>query len=302
MKRPIRKIALLLVSLFVLVPLAAYWLLDSWIESAGGRQMLEKNLSARSGMKVSLDGEFDLMFLPDIGVSGTKLVIGGPGDDDLFANSEKYEISVALKPLLDGQVRIDWIRLTGGEVYPDRYRGNSSGKSGDAGGAFQMPEIQELAIRDFTVIFAGSETRPIHLEALEVSGFAAQRKAPFRLVIENLATASGWLRWDAVQSRLDLGALQLERLGQQVNGRGCLITGETVSLNLFLSAERIDLDALSQDLPDSGLGGEPGSESLPLEVRVQLSVEELKTNGAVARGVALSLGGGMPQQIVCGSE
>jgi len=264
--------------------------------------MLEKNLSERMGISVRLQGEFDLMLLPDIGVSGTDLVIGGPDAEGLVARSAEYEISVALKPLLDGQVRIDWIRLTGGEVYPDRYSGGNTHGSGDVGGAYQIPEIQELAIRDFRVIIPGWNNGPVQIMALEVSGFADRHKAPFRLEIENLATASGWLRWDSLQSRLDLGALRLERMGQHINGRGCVFTGDAVAVNLFLDAGRIDLDALRQDLPINGLGAGTGGAGPSLDFRVRFTVEELISSGAVARGVVLSLGAELPQQMVCGSD
>lgn len=264
--------------------------------------MLEKNLSEHIGINVRLQGEFDLMLLPDIGVSGTGLVIGGPDTGELVASSAEYEISVALKPLLDGQVRIDWIRLTGGEVYPDRYSAPIKNGSGNDGAAVQIPEIQELAIRDFSVNLPGWNSGPVRVEALEVSGFADRQNAPFRLEIENLVTASGWLRWDSLQSRLDLGALRLERLGQHINGRGCVFTGDAPSVNLFLDAGRIDLDALRQDLPLSGQGTGSSGAGPSLDFRVRFSVEELVSSGAVARGVVLSLGAELPQQMVCGSD
>jgi len=264
--------------------------------------MLEKNLSERLGISVQLQGAFDLMLLPDIGVTGTDLVIGGPGAEGLIASSAEYEISVALKPLLDRQVRIDWIRLTGGQVYPDRYSGGNKHGNGEAGGGYQIPEIQELAIRDFRVIFPGMNNGPLHIEALEVSGFADRQEAPFRLEVENLLTASGWLRWDSSQSRLDLGSLRLERFGQLINGRGCLLAGDAVSVNLFLDAGRIDFDALRQDLPRTGLETSSASAGPSLDIRVRFSVEELITSGAVARGVVLSLGAELPQQMVCGSD
>ncbi len=74
MKRKVWLVAL--VALVLLFP-GLYWFADAWLESSGGRQMLEQELGARFGMSVRLEGEFDLMLLPDIGVSGTRLVIGG---------------------------------------------------------------------------------------------------------------------------------------------------------------------------------------------------------------------------------
>jgi len=121
MKVSIRKLVIVILASFILLPVAAYWLADSWLESSGGRRMLEQTLSGRIGMSVRLEGEFDLMLLPAIGVSGTELVIGDPGQETEFARSREYEISVALEPLLDRKVLIEWIRLTGGHIYPERY-------------------------------------------------------------------------------------------------------------------------------------------------------------------------------------
>ena len=118
MRKRTRSILLAGLALLVLLPLASYWALNAWLESSGGRQMLERNLSARTGMNVVLGGEFDLMLLPDIGVNGTNLVIESSPSAGPLARSAEYEISVALKPLLNGQVQIDWIRLSGGEIHP----------------------------------------------------------------------------------------------------------------------------------------------------------------------------------------
>ena len=78
------KRAVVLVVVLLLLPVGLYWLADAWLESSGGRQMLEQELGARFGMSVSLEGEFDLMLLPDIGVSGTELVIGGEAGPGRF--------------------------------------------------------------------------------------------------------------------------------------------------------------------------------------------------------------------------
>ena len=131
--------------------------------------MLEQTLTGRIGMSVRLEGEFDLMLLPAIGVSGTELVIGGPEPGSEFARSHEFEISVALKPLLDRQVlrRVDQAdrrinlpqtlfshRPTLTDIDP--------AVGADSSANFVLPEIQELTIRDFQIIFAdedGDETR-----------------------------------------------------------------------------------------------------------------------------------------------
>jgi uncharacterized protein involved in outer membrane biogenesis len=285
-----RKIIIWVLGLFLLMPPLAYWALDSWLESSGGRRMLENTLSKRTGMDVKLQGAFDLMLLPDIGVSGTDLVVGGPAENDRFASSREYEISVALKPLLKGNVRIDWIRLTGGVIHPERYRSADESGSEDAQKGFQIPEIRELTIRDFEVVIPAQNEQVVEVNLLELKNFSAGQQAPFHLDIEGLAMAQGWIRWDVRKSRLDFGSLELRRQGQLLRGRGCLAVAESFAINLFLEGDQINLDRLRQDLPEFGGGGDAGMEDSPLDIKLRLEARELQLEGAVARGVVFSLG------------
>jgi len=278
------------VLLLFLLPVVAYWAVDAWLESSGGRRMLERSLSSRAGMDVRLQGDFDLMLLPDIGVSGTELVISDPQAAGPLARSADYEISVALKPLFDGQVRIDWIRLTGGEIYPERYRSDASTGSEKPAGEVKIPPIDELTIRDFELVFSGQDNQDLRIDLFEVNGFADRQQAPFRLEMDRMAQVEGWMRFDAAASRLDLGSLLISRQGQNMTGKACLFIGNEVSVQLVLEADVIDLDLLRKDLPDAGMGTGDSDEQKPLDMRVQLSVGELKSGEVLAHGVVMNLG------------
>ena len=299
MKKPVRNLLLLLLGLLILAPPLAYWAIDAWLESSGGRQMLAKNLSERTGMNVTLGGEFDLMLLPDIGVTGTDLAIESPLADQPFASSAEYEISVALKPLFNGQVQVDWIRLSDGEIHPGRYRAVQpvAGDKQETGTA-RIPKIEELTIRDFRIIPPGSDDGGIQVSAFQVSGFADRRSAPFSLEILELFSAQGSILLDMQGSSLQLKELRLERSGQRVTGEACINIGDPFSLHLVLEAQQLDLDLLRQDLPDADSWAGNGGEGAPADIRVRLSVDELLAAGAVARGAVLSLG----QEPVCGSD
>jgi uncharacterized protein involved in outer membrane biogenesis len=271
----------ILIALVLLFP-GLYWFADTWLESSGGRQMLERELGARFGMRVRLEGEFDLMLLPDIGVSGTDLVIGGDGSPgSFFASSREFEVSVALKPLFRNQVVIDWIRLTGGQVYPARY--SQSGAGSETG---PLPEIRELTLRDFDLVLAEGKVAPLSIKTLKVSDFAERRQAAFSVDVEDLVNAEGWLLWDTEQSKIQFGELRFDLAGQVLAGEACLLLQEPSSLNAELTAGTFDFDALRDRLPDTGEGGG----DLPLEIRVRLKVDELHSSGVVARGVVLNLG------------
>lgn len=299
MKKPVRNLLLLMLGLLILAPPVAYWAIDAWLESSGGRQMLAKNLSERTGMKVTLGGEFDLMLLPDIGVTGTDLAIESPLSDQPFASSAEYEISVALKPLLSGQVQVDWIRLSGGEIHPGRYRASQpvAGEKKEAGAA-RIPKIEELTIRDFQIIPPGSDNGGIQVGTFRVSGFADRRSAPFSLEIQDLFSAQGSILLDLQGSSLQLKELSLERSGQRVTGEACMNIGDPFSLHIVTKAQQLDLDLLRQNLPDADSWAGDGGEGAPVDIRVRLTVDELLAAGAVARGVVLSLG----QEPVCGTD
>ena len=296
MKVSLRKLVVVLLAGFVLLPVAAYWLADSWLESSEGRRLLEQTLSGRIGMSVRLEGEFDLMLLPAIGVSGTELVIGGPEPESELARSHEFEISVALKPLLDRKVLVEWIRLTGGSIYPERYSRTDRIDivdpvvGADASANLVLPEIQELSIRDFEILFAEEDENRLLIKELTLTDFAENRETPFTLEIEDLAAAGGTLRWDTSQSLIHLGKLQLDLAGQVVSGTACLILKSPASLHFDLQTGAFDLDEFRENLPATGASAGQGGGDLPLEIRGRFTVDELNTSGAVARGVVLSLG------------
>jgi hypothetical protein len=296
MKMSFRKLVMVVLAGFILLPVAAYWLADSWLESSGGRRMLEQTLSARIGMSVRLEGEFALMLLPAIGVSGTELVIGGPEPGLEFARSDEFEISVAIRPLLDRKVLIEWIRLSGGSIYPDRYSrtDDTDGTVGTVGANsfanLLLPEIQELTIQDFQIVLPGGEENQLQIKELTLTGFAENHQTPFTLEVTDLVTAAGTLRWSTSESLIHLGELQLDLGGQLVNGAACLFLQSPSSLHFDLQAGAFDLDVFRESLPGANDAAGQGSGDLPLEIRGRFTVDELKTSGALARGVVLSLG------------
>jgi hypothetical protein len=301
MKVALRKWVLALLTGVVLLPVVVYWIGGAWLESSGGRQLLEKTLTGLIGMSVRLEGEFELMLLPALGVSGTDLVIGGRDPESEFARSQEYEISVALWPLVDRKVLIEWLRMTGGRIYPERYSPEDDGNEGrsepeldNVGAAsaanFLLPEIRELSIRDFQIVLPGEDEFPLHVKELTINGFAENQETLFALNIRNMAAVEGWLRWDIPRSVVHFGNLRLDLEGQLVRGRACLFLQTPGSLHVELQAGVFDLDDFREGLP--GFGGDSGGDNgeLPLEIRARFMADELRSSGAVARAVVFSLG------------
>ncbi len=207
--------------------------------------------------------------------------------DSFFASSREFEVSVALKPLFHRQVVVEWIRLTGGQVYPGRYSRSGPGIDSGAGSvAGQLPEIRELTLRDFDLVLAEENVTPLKVKSLKVSDFAERRQAAFSVDVEGLVNLEGWLLWDTGQSKIQLGDLQVDLAGQTLAGEACLLLQEPVSFNAWLTAGAFDFDAFRERLPDTGKDGG----DLPLDIRVRFSVDELRSSGVVARGVVLNLG------------
>jgi hypothetical protein len=302
MKISVRKRVLALLTGIVFLPAVVYWLAGVWLESSGGRLLLEQTLTRLIGMSVRLEGEFELMLLPALGVSGTDLVIGGGDPESEFARSREYEISVALWPLVDRKVLIEWLRMTGGRVYPERYSPKDDSNEVESepdldsvgvtsAANFLFPEIRELSIRDFQIVLPGEDKFSLQVKELTISGFAENQETLFSLEIRNMAVVEGWLLWDTPRSLVHFGDLRLDLEGQLVRGRACLFLQTPGSLHVELQAGVFDLDEFREGLPD--IGGSTGEDNggLPLEIRARFIADELRSSGAVARGVVFSLGG-----------
>jgi hypothetical protein len=245
----------------ILLLLAAFWLADTWLESSGGREMLEQNLSSRIGVPVRLQGEFDLALWPSIGVSGTELVIGDPGPDSELIRSGEYAFAVALLPLLEKQLVIERVEVRGSTIYPDRFYGVL--KSG-AGG-------------------------PIHLDSLMISDFTVNQETPFAFEIDELLSVAGSFRWNPSQFVIFFSDLNLVTAGGEAVGQGCLRLQTPISLQLDLEAESLDLDTIRDSLPQMGeMAG--GGDGPSFDARIHLRAGELKAAGAVARGAVIRFG------------
>ena len=136
----------------------------------------------------------------------------------------------------------------------------------------------------------GEEESSLHIKQLTLTNFAENHQTPFTLEITDLVTAGGTLRWDTSQSLIHLGSLQIDMGGQLVNGAACLFLQSPASLHLVLQAGTFDLGVFRESLPGVNHAAGQGSGDLPLEIRGRFTVDELKTSGALARGVVLSLG------------
>lgn len=185
---------------------AAYLLVDAWLESAGGRHALERALADKVGLPVRLEGEFNVMLLPAIGVTGTVLVLGEPGAATEFARSQEYAVSLALAPLLEGRMLIESVRFADGTMHLGRWPGRESSGADQPQAAIQLPEVGRLVIQDFKLVAAEGDDKPYLLSELNLEEFAAGRRSPLRLKIRDLGAWVGSLSWNPERSELEVTA------------------------------------------------------------------------------------------------
>lgn len=228
-----RRILLFLPVLLVLLFAGVYLLAGAWLESSGGRQAIERELSRRLGMPVSLRGDFSIALLPSVGVAGTDLVIGGPTPESEVGRSEKYSVELAVLPLLNGEFVVESFRLVGGRLYPERLPRAADAAPNSAPALLRLPEVESFSVRDFAIVTgtgSGNDRRFL-LQEFELHAFAAGREAPFRLAVEDFGVLAGRLDWnaqaaefalDAAWSDLLPGSLRLKFSTALASGRGRL--------------------------------------------------------------------------------
>lgn len=206
MKAAIRRLLLFLPVLLVLLFAGAYLLAGAWLESRGGRQAIEQELSRRLGVPVNLQGDFSIALLPSVGVAGTELVIGEPGAASELGRSAEYAVELAVRPLLHGTLVVESFRLAGGRLYlarlppGDGAAPDPDGKTPPPG----LPDIGSFTIRDFEIVTAGDSR--ILLQEFSLKGFEPGRPAPFHLAVADYGVLSGSLDWRAPASELLLSA------------------------------------------------------------------------------------------------
>lgn len=270
----LRWIAGLAAAVAVLLAVAAV-ALDAWIESAGGRRMVEQTLTDAVGLPVRLSGEFDVRLLPP-GANGTEFLVLDEAASTVAVRSRSYDLALELGPLLRRELRVDRLRLEWLVL-------------GEPGGAqFALPSVE---VSDFAV---GQPTDiEIDLGPLgAVTAVASWFPGDARVLFDLAWSAEG--REDIeLEGALDyapegffLTALTARVEGQRLRGSACLLAAAAPVLALDLEAETLDLEALEAFVP----GGEGGSMPLPFEVNLRLRAGTLLRGPVTATDVLLEFG------------
>jgi hypothetical protein len=275
MKRSLRLILLIVGGMFAAL-VAARAALDWWLESPGGRRMLEKQLERRLGMRVDLGSGFEVSLLPDLRVAGPGFVLGGPECASALLCAQAFELAVAPWPLLRRRVQVDSIRLEGGNVRLDRRDEMPRAAPAAADSAPTLPRVDELVIRDLLVLADGEGREPVLIRELRLEGFAPHASTRFRLALEGPDVLQGAFVWDPDRRSLEAGALWAGRLPGAVE----------------LETE-IRLDLLSGTISAQWA---PGADRPDLELRADYAVRDGQVD---LQGVQLSSGAWLIQGAGC---
>lgn len=278
MGRAARRIFLLFPLLVVVLLLALYFALDAWLESAGGRRAVERVLTAQMGMPIGLQGDFNIVLLPAVGVSGTDLVIRDGATGEQMARGGQFRVSLELLPLVREELR-----------------------------------VSEVVVEDLVIAAQGGEGKGFMVHEVSVTGFAAGETAEFNINLGAWGEVNGEFTWFPQRAAVDLGmewggflfprisldalieyspnVIYFSRLdanldGAGLTGTGCFVHLPASALNLEIAAKSLDLNRLG-GWPEGEAGSRAG---LPFELNLELTADEVTWADTTAFGSVMRLG------------
>jgi hypothetical protein len=195
LKFPLRRLAWILPLLIFLLALAFGMVADSWLESSGGRQMLQRELTRSLGLPVRLEGGYRLKIFPRLKIAGNGLAIGQSGNSGVLALGKEYSAVIELVPFFHREVRITSIGLHGGFV--DFSRAPDEVVEAKEAGTHQisLPQVAVLEISDFAVRLTKEDS--ILIRQLQLRDFQPGKEAI-------LDMDAAWISGQAESARLNL--------------------------------------------------------------------------------------------------
>jgi uncharacterized protein involved in outer membrane biogenesis len=175
---------------------------DSWLESSGGRQMLQRELTRSLGLPVRLEGNYQLKLFPRLKIDGSGLEINQPGNSGVLALGQEYSAVIELVPFFHREVRITSIGLHGGFVDFSRAPDEAVEAKEASTQQISLPQVAVLEISDFAVRLTKEDS--ILIRQLQLRDFQPGKESIFDI---DAALISG----QAESARLNLhGGLTME--------------------------------------------------------------------------------------------
>jgi len=148
----------------------ARWGAEHWLESAGGRRLIEAELSKQLGMVVNLGGHYRLRLLPHLALSGQGLEIRQRAWEPPFVSIDSYQAAIAWRPFFAGEIRIASIGLTGGQVRRQAGAAEGDQQEPDEISPLVLPPIALLSVREFIFPIGQGDVRLV-LDRVDLQAF-----------------------------------------------------------------------------------------------------------------------------------
>ncbi|MGH8034016.1 MAG: hypothetical protein ACREO9_02235, partial [Lysobacterales bacterium] len=175
-------------------------LADAWLESSGGRRLLQRELGRGLGLPVSLQGNFGMRFLPQLEIAGTGLEVGLQGGRGVLVYSGSYSVGIEVVPFIRGELRIASIRLRDGFIdlanLPAPEKAEPGAAYRPAGSQISLPDVASLNVNNFSVRYADAPDR-VDIGEFQLTGFRASVPA-------SLAVKAGLFRNEAIRAAVEL--------------------------------------------------------------------------------------------------
>ena len=177
----------------LLTMVAAGYAVESWLETSGGKSMVESRLSALIDKQVSLGEAYDWDLWPTLHVSGRHLRVDA-SDGANAAQFDRYAVSINLAAMLKGTIRITAIELEGGTVVLDAWTSGSDQKRGEnTGPPAGIPDIRSLEVDGFDLFTDQDQDDPLlSIGVMKVENDGSGSCASLRILKSRVWPARRW--------------------------------------------------------------------------------------------------------------
>lgn len=170
---------MILLLLVMAMALLVYSSASSWLETAAGRNLLQRELGKSLGMKVEMQGDYVLELFPGLQIAGLQLELREAISNHAIGRLESYQLHLALWPLLSKQVVIHKVVVKDGFLDLDLLQGNAANSPDEVKTESQLPSIRSLQVSGLKLL--KSSTELLNVDQLALENFAPGKDAAISL-------------------------------------------------------------------------------------------------------------------------
>lgn len=244
---------------------AGYFALVTMFPPARMVSLLAEHIKTATGRDFRINGDLSFRFMPTLAVVANDLVLSNAdwGSRAEMLKVRRTAFEIALKPLLNGEIRILKVGLEGADLLLETDRTGrsnwvfSNGQSTAAPAAIPAFDLEQLAISDANIVYRdGGSGAPRNLL---VESFKLQAQGEFDLLSTSLVFEQQKVQFDGrVGSLLALIAgspewpfdLQLKLNGNELSLNGKLGLKPKLRLDGEISSVTVNLEKWGKNNPD----------------------------------------------------